>query len=120
MDQNKRTEISQLLDLYGSLLTEKQRQIMNLYYDEDLSITEIAEDMGISRAAVHDAIKVAEKALTDYEKKLNLLKQKLMLEKALADFKKKFEEGEIKIGPSEIEDNIRKQLKLIEEIVEGL
>ena len=120
MDQSKRTEISQLLDLYGSLLTDKQRQIMGLYYDEDLSITEIAEDMEISRAAVHDAIKVAEKALVEYEKKLNLLKQKLMLEKALSDFKKKLEDGKIKIGHSEIEANIKNQLKMIEEIVEGL
>lgn len=61
-----------LFDLYGNLLTEKKRTIMELYHDENLSLSEIAEEQGISRAAVHDALKSAEKSLFDYEEKLGL------------------------------------------------
>lgn len=87
MTQRGRTEISQLFDIYGSLLTEKQRESFNLYFNEDLSITEIAEESGISRAAVHDALKTAEKALLEYEGKLGFLEKKERLEKALGKVK---------------------------------
>ena len=55
----KDLEFSILLDHYGSVLTERQRSILTEYYDEDLSLSEIAENFGISRQALHDALRKA-------------------------------------------------------------
>lgn len=66
----KNLGISVLLDFYGSLLTEKQREVVELYYDEDLSLAEIAEHAGITRQGVRDCIKRAEFQLLDCEEKL--------------------------------------------------
>lgn len=70
----KKFEIIELLDTYGLLLTKKQRQIMDDYYNYDLSLSEIADNYGISRQAVNDTIKKVEKTLYRYEKILNLNK----------------------------------------------
>lgn len=70
---DKVTETSLLFDFYGNLLTENQRNVMSLYYNEDFSLAEIAETNKVSRQAVHISIKNAEKSLNEYEKKLGLL-----------------------------------------------
>ncbi len=71
----KNFKYSRLLSVYGSLLTKKQYETMQYYYDEDLSLGEIAENMGISRQGVRDFIKRGEELLTDLDSKLNLLKK---------------------------------------------
>lgn len=68
----KNLEISFLLDFYGEMLTKKQHDFLIYYYDEDLSLSEIAENEGITRQGVRDAIKRAEKQLFDMESKLGL------------------------------------------------
>ena len=78
---DKRFEISFLLDCYGALLTENQRNVIDLYYNVDLSLAEIAENTGKSRQAVHDLIKRSEKILYDYESKLSHLSKKLSVDK---------------------------------------
>lgn len=70
---DKVTETSLLFDFYGNLLTENQRNVMSLYYNEDFSLAEIAETNKVSRQAVHISLKNAEKSLNEYEKKLGLL-----------------------------------------------
>lgn len=72
---DKKIEIVLLMDFYKSLITDKQKDIMDLYYNYDLSISEIAEELNSTRQAVYDNIKRAELTLYKYEKKLNLLEK---------------------------------------------
>lgn len=58
-----------LYDYYGELLTEKQRTCFDLYYNQDLSLSEIAEDLGVTRQGVHDTLARAEAQLRDFEEK---------------------------------------------------
>ena len=67
--------MSMLFDFYGELLTDKQKELFDLYYNEDLSLAEIAESAGLSRQGVRYAIKHAEEALLSYEEKLGLSKK---------------------------------------------
>ena len=66
----KNLELSYLLDFYGEVLTQRQRDVMEQYYNDDLSLSEIAENFGITRQGVRDAIKHGEATLTDLEEKL--------------------------------------------------
>lgn len=64
-----------LLDFYGELLTEKQRECYDLHYNEDLSLAEIAEQCGISRQGVWDNIRRAESTLREFEEKTGLVRR---------------------------------------------
>lgn len=73
-------EINLLYDFYGKLLTKRQLEFIELYYNHDLSLGEIAEQYSISRQGVYDILKRAEKILENYEKKLGLV-EKFQLQK---------------------------------------
>ncbi len=77
-------EISMLYDFYGQLLTAKQQEILRLYHEDNYSLSEIAEEYGISRQGVHDAVKKAEKALHEYERKLGLVGKFTATEEAVS------------------------------------
>lgn len=66
-------ELCLLFDFYGEMLTDKQRELFDLYYNEDLSLSEIAEHAGITRQGVRDAVVRAEHTLTALEDKLHLV-----------------------------------------------
>ena len=70
---DKRVEMSWLLDFYGPLLTERRAQVARAYYEEDLSLSEIADEQGITRQGVHDAIRNIESQLRAFEARLGLL-----------------------------------------------
>ena len=70
----KNLEISLLFDFYGDMLTEKQRDVVELYYNDDLSLSEIAENEGITRQGVRDSIKRAEAQLLEMEERLGRLR----------------------------------------------
>ena len=71
----ERAECSLLLDYYGPLLTDRQRECCELYYNEDLSLSEIAELKGISRQAARDNIKNGSARMKDIEEKTGLIKR---------------------------------------------
>ena len=79
----EKVKISILCDLYGNLLTTKQKELINDYYNNDLSLSEIAENNNITRQAVRDIIKKGEKKLLDYEQKLQFMERTLKQEKKL-------------------------------------
>ena len=79
----KNVKISILCDLYGKLLTDKQYELVNDYYNNDLSLSEIAENNEITRQAVRDIIKKGEKKLFEYEEKLQFMKRTLNQEKTI-------------------------------------
>lgn len=75
MMENNQEYIIELYDLYGSLLTNKQKDMFEKYYFYNLSLTEISEEVNVSRTAVSDALSHAVNNLIDYENKLNLFKK---------------------------------------------
>ncbi len=79
--------INQLLDLYQELLTEYQRKIMFDYFQEDLSLKEIAENNNISRNAVFSLIKRVQKTIENYESKLHLLEKQEKISAVIAKYK---------------------------------
>ena len=91
---SKDLNFSVLLDFYGTLLTPRQLDIMNLYYNEDLSLAEIAENIGITRQGVRDAVKKSEQILTKTEAALGLAKRFKFVEKRLEEVKEKIREHE--------------------------
>ena len=85
MAHEKDLEIGLLLDFYGELLSEGRRQAAELYYNEDLSLAEIAEEAGITRQGVRDSISKAKAQVTEYEAKLGLAAKFRVIEETLGD-----------------------------------
>ena len=107
---------SLLYDFYGALLTEKQRQVMALYHEENLSLSEIAQEFGISRQAVHDTLKKAEQALEDYENKLNLIDKLVKTEEAINKIDREIE----KIAAETKDSQTVEKLAKIKSIIDSL
>lgn len=78
-------KLSILLEIYGKLLTEKQYHMLNDYYNNDLSLAEIAENEKITRQAVRDNLKKGERKLFEYEEKLQIMKKNKMQEEQIAN-----------------------------------
>ena len=80
---DKKVEISMLWQIYGKLLTEKQYEYIDYYYNQDLSLSEIAENDNITRQAVRDIIKKGERKLFEYEEKLLFMKKTINQEQKI-------------------------------------
>ena len=92
----KNIHISMLLEIYGKLLTKKQYDVIDLYYNQNLSLSEIAEDENITRQGVRKNLVDAETKLFDYEEKMQILKQKLQRNKIIENLIKETEDVSFK------------------------
>ena len=87
----KNYEIGLLLDLYGALLSDRQREVTDLYYNDDLSLGEAAEECGITRQGVRDALLKSEEQLKQYEEALGLLRRQRENAETLAKLRAELE-----------------------------
>ncbi|MEI5992614.1 putative DNA-binding protein [Candidatus Enterococcus mansonii] len=88
MEIEKTNRMNALFEFYSTLLTEKQMNYMEMYYADDFSLGEIAEEYEVSRQAVYDNIKRTEKILEEYEKKLHLFSDYIVRGELLDTLKK--------------------------------
>lgn len=114
MDKN--VEISMLCQLYGKLLTEKQYEFIDDYYNNDLTLSEIAENNNITRQAVRDIIKKGERKLFEYEEKLLFMKKQISQEEKIQEvlseltkIQKEYTDKQI----AKILDGIKKELNCL-------
>lgn len=102
----KNLNIGYLLDFYGDVLTERRRDALDFYYNDDMSLSEIAEEMGISRQGVRDLIKKAEDELLFYEEKLGLAKK-------FSDAQEHAKRALELCGRGEISDELKREIELL-------
>ncbi len=81
--KNQAYRMAMLFDFYGDLLTDRQKEFYDLYYNEDLSLAEIAENYGITRQGVRDVIVRAEAAMTEVEDKTHIIRRYFQMRKQL-------------------------------------
>ena len=114
----KFVEQGYLYDFYGELLTERQQQVYESVVLEDYSLSEVAEDLGISRQGVHDMIKRCNKTLEEYEQKLHLVEKFLSVKEKVSKIDDTLAEWECeKNDPEEMVKRIR---KIADAIIEEL
>lgn len=113
---DRKVEISMLCEIYGKLLTEKQINIMDNYYNLDLSLSEIAENEGITRQAVRDIIKKGENKLFEFEEKLGIMKKNMKQEEKIANILSELTKIQTKFTDeqiAEILEHIRTELNCV-------
>lgn len=116
----KNLEFSLLLDFYGDMLTQKQRDSIDYYYNEDLSLSEISQNLGITRQGVRDAVKRSEALLYEMEERLGLaqkfkeMNEGLMLIQNEAEKIKKYNSGVL------ISEDISKSADIIRDTAKRL
>lgn len=111
---------SLLYDFYGELLTEHQKEIYEQFIVEDLSLSEIAKDAGISRQGVHDLIKRCNKILEEYEEKLHLVERFLCIKEKVHQMNALLEEPDFEESHTDEGQLIQQIKKISEEIIEEL
>ena len=99
----KRIQASVLLSFYGPLITQRQRQMLCAYYEEDLSLSEIAELNGMTRQAAHDAIRRGENKLLRMEEKLNLHARWARFCEQLAQCQAHLQKGDVDLASDAID-----------------
>ena len=112
----KNVKVSILCEIYGKLLTEKQLEVLNDYYNNDLSLSEIAENNHITRQAVRDIIKKGENKLFELEEKLLFMEKKMEQEKLLQDVLNELSKLQDSSSDKKVEkilDHVRKELSCL-------
>ena len=116
MNIEKMVEIGLLFEQYKELLTDKQKEIVALYYEEDYSLGEISENLNVSRQGVYDTLKRSEKILRDYEEKLHLVSKIQEQEKNIKIIKDKIIDIKEDLLHNRDCDNLIPKLENIEDV----
>lgn len=109
----KKVQLSWYLAFYGEMLTENQREIAALYFEEDFSLAEIAQQLSVSRQSIHDTVNRVEKTLMEFEEKLGLAARFERLENGLKECQKALS----RIVPDE---KSKKQLQIAQDMISAL
>lgn len=113
MDKTLRDSL--LMDFYGELLPKRQKDVIKLYYEEDLSLSEISEEFGISRQGVHDALKKGQLSLAEYEKTLGLIQKFQDQRQKIRELSKELESIiDNKQGDVNLEENLNRIKELLQ------
>lgn len=97
MTIEERVEVAILMKYYGGLLTEKQREVVSLYVDDNLSLAEVSEELKISRQAVKDSLDKTYEALKDAEEKLNFIKRDNSIKELIENNKEMSQSTKLKL-----------------------
>lgn len=116
----KDLNISVLLDFYSAALTEKQREMIEMYYNQDLSLAEITEHVGITRQGVRDSIKRGEATLVDLEKKLGLAEWYRQVQDGLNVIEEQVGEIEYTNDKSLYSPSVGGNVKVIKQVLHNL
>lgn len=111
----KNLYFSKLLDFYSSVLKERQKEVMNLYYNKDFSLSEIADNIGISKQGVRDIIKRSELLLLECDANFNIIKKTEYIQKNLEEILIACETLKKCIVNNDLK-NLEKNVNLIEEV----
>ena len=111
---------SLLYDFYGGLLTDKQREVMELYHEENYSIVEIAGELGVSKQAVHDNLKKTERILSDYEDKLGLVSKFVARSNSLRTVRADVESLKVMLAENEGMKDLSARIDEIETLLKGM
>ena len=111
---------SLLYVFYGGLLTDKQREVMELYHEENYSIVEIAGELGVSKQAVHDNLKKTERILSDYEDKLGLVSKFVARSNALRTVRADVESLKVMLAENEGMKDLSARIDEIETLLKGM
>lgn len=111
-----RFEAGWLFDFYGPLLTPNRRQALSLYLEEDLSLGEIAQETGITRQGVYDALRRAQAQLSDYEDKLGLMRRYRLMRAEVDKCREYLKQVQPLPGSAEALEKARQTLEKIERI----
>ena len=112
----KNLNISLLLDFYGDILTERQNEMLNMYYNEDCSLAEIADSFSISRQGVRSVLKKSETVLTDMENKLQLASRFIKMREKSSEIASELQNINTNINNDEISSKIHSLIEQINEM----
>lgn len=114
----KNLSISLLLDFYGDILSERQNDMLNMYYNEDCSLSEIADNFSISRQGVRSVLKKGENILSDMEDKLHLASRFMLVKEKSSEIALELQNINTDINNNEISTKILSIINKIKEMAD--
>jgi hypothetical protein len=116
----KNLEMSYLLDFYGEVLTDKQREMLRQYYNDDFSLSEIGENFGITRQGARDAIKHGESTLLELEQKVGFAARYRKVQQTLEELEQMVIDARFKLTGPNVHVTQAECLKVMEEMLTKL